>query len=58
MRRHLAEKGNGKGMDRVEWSRMVDLVHDQAYSRVVGPYSHELEVSVDLGCVVLRYEQC
>jgi hypothetical protein len=27
------------------WSGIVDFVHDQAYSRVVGPYSNELEVS-------------
>lgn len=26
------------------WSGIVDFVHDQAYSRVVGPYSNELEV--------------
>ncbi|WVR03485.1 hypothetical protein IAU60_000476 [Kwoniella sp. DSM 27419] len=26
-----------------EWSTLVDFVHDQAYSRVVGPYSNELE---------------
>ncbi|RSH85586.1 Nucleosomal histone H3-Lys79 methylase [Saitozyma podzolica] len=25
------------------WSGIVDFVHDQAYSRVVGPYSNELE---------------
>lgn len=27
-----------------EWSALVEMVHDMAYSRVVGPYSHELEV--------------
>jgi H3 lysine-79-specific histone-lysine N-methyltransferase len=27
-----------------EWGKLVDVVHDQAYARVVGPYSHELEV--------------
>ena len=28
-----------------EWSVLVDGVHDEAYSRVVGPYANELEVS-------------
>ena len=27
-----------------EWSALVESVHDQAYSRVVGQYSNELEV--------------
>lgn len=39
----------GKGMKAREWSILVDTVHDQAYSRVVGPYSNELEVSVKFG---------
>lgn len=30
-----------------EWAKLVDVVHDQAYSRIVGPYSNELEVSFD-----------
>lgn len=38
-----------------EWAKLVDVVHDQAYSRVVGPYSNELEVSV-LRPVCLRRE--
>ena len=29
----------------VEWFGLVDLVHDQAHARVVGPYANELEVS-------------
>ena len=28
-----------------EWSNLVDKVHEQAYARVVGPYSEQLEVS-------------
>lgn len=28
---------------RREWSELVDFVHDQAYSRVVGPFSDQLE---------------
>ncbi|WVW81966.1 hypothetical protein I302_103969 [Kwoniella bestiolae CBS 10118] len=32
-----------KQMKKKEWSVLVDFVHDSAYSRVVGPYSHELE---------------
>lgn len=39
----LKEKGGRLGEG--EWSRIVEVVHDQAYSRVVGPYSNELEVS-------------
>jgi len=31
-----------------EWGKLVDVVHDQAYARVVGPYSHELEVCPNL----------
>ena len=27
-----------------DWSGMVETVHEMAYSRVVGPYSNELEV--------------
>jgi hypothetical protein len=34
----------GKEMRGREWGKLVDVVHDQAYARVVGPYSHELEV--------------
>ena len=34
----------GKEMRGREWAKLVDVVHDQAYARVVGPYSHELEV--------------
>jgi H3 lysine-79-specific histone-lysine N-methyltransferase len=34
----------GREMRGREWARLVDVVHDQAYARVVGPYSHELEV--------------
>ncbi|KAK8845461.1 hypothetical protein IAR55_006174 [Kwoniella newhampshirensis] len=33
----------GRGMKSRDWSILVDAVHDQAYSRVVGPYSNELE---------------
>ncbi|OXG13478.1 histone-lysine N-methyltransferase, H3 lysine-79 specific [Cryptococcus neoformans Ze90-1] len=33
----------GKGIKVREWAALVDFVHDQAYSRVVGGYSHELE---------------
>lgn len=40
--RHL-EMMEGK-LDREVWSGLVDVVHEQAYSRVVGPYSNELEV--------------
>jgi H3 lysine-79-specific histone-lysine N-methyltransferase len=36
----------GKEMKGREWAKLVDVVHDQAYARVVGPYSHELEVSI------------
>ncbi|ORY34276.1 S-adenosyl-L-methionine-dependent methyltransferase [Naematelia encephala] len=32
-----------KQLTRAEWSKLVDVVHEQAYSRAVGPYSHELE---------------
>jgi len=38
----------GKEVKGREWAKLVDIVHDQAYARVVGPYSHELEVSHDL----------
>ena len=34
----------GKEMRGRECAKLVDVVHDQAYARVVGPYSHELEV--------------
>ena len=34
----------GREMRGREWGKLVDVVHDQAYARVVGPYSHELEV--------------
>lgn len=37
-------------LSREEWSRLVDGVHDQAYSRVVGPWANELEAS----CTVHR----
>lgn len=30
-----------------EWSSVVEIVHEQAYSRIVGPYSDQLEVSLD-----------
>lgn len=40
----LKEKSSRIGQE--EWSRIVEVVHDQAYSRVVGPYSNELEVSI------------
>jgi H3 lysine-79-specific histone-lysine N-methyltransferase len=36
----------GKEVKGREWGKLVDVVHDQAYARVVGPYSHELEVSL------------
>jgi H3 lysine-79-specific histone-lysine N-methyltransferase len=39
----------GKEVKAREWAKLVDVVHDQAYARVVGPYSNELEVSVE-GC--------
>ncbi|OCF45218.1 histone-lysine N-methyltransferase, H3 lysine-79 specific [Kwoniella heveanensis CBS 569] len=29
-----------------DWASLVDFVHDQAYSRCVGPYSNELEVAI------------
>lgn len=29
-----------------EWAKLVDIVHDQAYSRIIGPYSNELEVGL------------
>lgn len=45
MRDHLKEK---KRMGKAEWSEMVEIVHEQAYSRVVGPYSDQLEVSGSL----------
>ncbi|WRT63690.1 uncharacterized protein IL334_000613 [Kwoniella shivajii] len=32
-----------KSMKAREWSKLVDSVHETAYSRVVGPYSNELE---------------
>jgi H3 lysine-79-specific histone-lysine N-methyltransferase len=35
----------GKEVKAREWAKLVDIVHDQAYSRIVGPYSNELEVS-------------
>ena len=35
------------GMKWIEWSRLVEVVHDQAYARIVGPYSNELEVGDD-----------
>jgi H3 lysine-79-specific histone-lysine N-methyltransferase len=35
----------GKEVKAREWAKLVDVVHDQAYGRVVGPYSNELEVS-------------
>ncbi|WVF66181.1 hypothetical protein IAT40_000921 [Kwoniella sp. CBS 6097] len=31
------------GLKGREWASLVDFVHDQAYSRCVGPYSNELE---------------
>lgn len=34
------------GLSQREWSGLVDCVHDQAYSKVVGPYSNELEVGL------------
>lgn len=37
-------KEKSRTMRAREWSALVDVVHDQAYSRVVGPYSNELEV--------------
>lgn len=41
---HLSAMGWGGKMKMAEWEEMVDFVHDQAYSRVVGPYSNALEV--------------
>jgi len=42
----LAKWMAGKpSMKAEEWSRVVEMVHDMAYSRVIGPYSYELEVS-------------
>lgn len=38
------EQKNGT-LDRKTWSEIVETVHEQAYSRIVGPYSNELEVS-------------
>ena len=38
----------GKEMRGREWANLVDVVHDQAYARVVGPYSHELEVCLSI----------
>ena len=38
----------GSEMRGREWGKLVDVVHDQAYARVVGPYSHELEVCPNL----------
>lgn len=43
MKKWLEER-NGT-LDRKTWSEIVETVHEQAYSRVVGPYSNELEVS-------------
>jgi H3 lysine-79-specific histone-lysine N-methyltransferase len=40
----------GKDVKGREWGKLVDVVHDQAYARVVGPYSHELEVSTICDC--------
>lgn len=40
----------GKEVRAREWAKLVDVVHDQAYSRVVGPYSNELEVSASVHC--------
>ena len=31
-------------LSKKEWSNVVEVVHEQAYSRVVGPYSNDLEV--------------
>lgn len=42
LRQHL--EGKDASLSRDRWSEIVDVVHEQAYSRVVGPYSHELEV--------------
>ncbi|WWC85945.1 uncharacterized protein L201_000815 [Kwoniella dendrophila CBS 6074] len=39
MKSHL----KGRRMKTREWSQLVDFVHDSAYSRIVGPYSNELE---------------
>ncbi|WWC66703.1 uncharacterized protein I206_100607 [Kwoniella pini CBS 10737] len=38
MKAHL----KGKRMKSRDWSGLVDFVHETAYSRVVGPYAHEL----------------
>lgn len=45
MREWLLEKSAEMG--EVAWSQIVEIVHEQAYSRVVGPYSEQLEVSHD-----------
>jgi H3 lysine-79-specific histone-lysine N-methyltransferase len=44
-KRHLETTGWGARMKAADWEEMVDFVHDQAYSRVVGPFSNALEVS-------------
>jgi H3 lysine-79-specific histone-lysine N-methyltransferase len=33
----------GGTLSKQDWSKVVEVVHEQAYSRVVGPYSNELE---------------
>lgn len=38
-------KSYSKEIGSGEWSKLVDVVHEQVYSRVVGPYSNELAVS-------------
>nr|ODN86625.1 histone-lysine N-methyltransferase, H3 lysine-79 specific [Cryptococcus depauperatus CBS 7841] len=36
-------KKQGREINVRDWATLVDFVHDQAYSRVVGPFSNELE---------------
>lgn len=43
----------GKEVKAREWAKLVDTVHDQAYSRIVGPYSNELEV----GLIIFREKE-
>lgn len=45
-------ESKSRTLSRTEWSSVVEAVHEQAYSRVVGPYSNDLEVGHS--CVFAR----
>jgi H3 lysine-79-specific histone-lysine N-methyltransferase len=52
MKRWLEEKSGT--LESKAWSEVVETIHEQAYCRVVGPYSNELEVSHPHLCCAFR----